>query len=35
MQEVDVEDAATREGQLQLPKYDYSSSGREKFNGTS
>ncbi|XP_065029697.1 oxysterol-binding protein-related protein 2A-like isoform X3 [Musa acuminata AAA Group] len=32
LEEVDVEDAATREGQLQLPKYDYSSSGREKFN---
>ncbi|KAJ8511695.1 hypothetical protein OPV22_002129 [Ensete ventricosum] len=32
LEEVDVEDAATGEGQLQLPKYDYSSSGREKFN---
>ena len=34
MQEIDVEDLATSEGQLQLTKYDYSSSGHEKYNGT-
>ncbi|XP_065008314.1 oxysterol-binding protein-related protein 2A-like isoform X3 [Musa acuminata AAA Group] len=32
LEEIDVEDLATSEGQLQLTKYDYSSSGHEKYN---
>lgn len=35
MQEVDAEDVVSCEGQLHLSEYDLSSSGHEKFIGTS